>query len=631
MKETKIIYVQWHFLTHGIAYFKHILSAFASGAVSKEELLSMQSFESDLVCQEEMNEWFNRHKRSEDGFWFDEVYYLYVNSDIYKDIITTYSHTDAIFKARYRVLNEYKLPDNVRSIWHDILENKKIKTLQDQFEYIDKLNISLDCKNEVKRQVWKFMHFYSVEDQIWWFKNYSNIPKEYIERIKFINKSDEVANYSDYIAHSKIASKLLNSLLYKDKNHFIVVNPVFAMAYPLVAFFTVLNSGIIDVTRVAMIAARKEQSDPYKRFKNFKLHSLPSDLVAKIHEEVSKVYVKPATPRRKAVNKILATYLKQGFAILMVGERGTGKSYWARKAAQQQGYEKIITVNCASFKGNVDLAESLLFGYAKGAFTGANKDRDGFFQQARGGILFLDEIHTLDLEVQQKLLLALQTDENNQFTIRKLGGSEEEKVSCIVIFATNRPVEELTRYLLPDFYDRISQLVIELPPLRETREEIPKIFLEEIIPGLKFEKYKDVFANDKRLLNWLKRIPLYGNHRDLQRIAINYKCALEFDEETRRLLKIKSPFLFAKQQYEKYMLQPIVANQQQSDVFYQLITKYVNKEPSEKEKIYELILSEIKELVAKEMIKYAGNKKKAAQIFGISRPTLDSWLKGTKD
>jgi transcriptional regulator with AAA-type ATPase domain len=152
---------------------------------------------------------------------------------------------------------------------------------------------------------------------------------------------------------------------------------------------------------------------------------------------------------------------------------------------------------------------------------------------------------------------AFATDEQNRMTIRRIGDSKERKIKLkALILATNRTIDELKQVLLPDFFDRIAQLIIELPPLRETPEEIIPGF-KEIWKGLKFETaypFDDYPGKDKRLLNWIKSLPLYGNYRDLQRIAINYKAYLEFDKKTISLLPEKSAFEFTKNQFEKYML-----------------------------------------------------------------------------
>ena len=109
--------------------------------------------------------------------------------------------------------------------------------------------------------------------------------------------------------------------------------------------------------------------------------------------------------------------------------------------------------------------------YTKGAFTGAYSDKKGLLEEANGCVLFLDEIHHLSKMVQAKLMKALQTDKDNNMSIRRIGSNKETKIKCRLVFATNRTINELKKELLPDFYDRIVQHVVNIPPLRDTVED----------------------------------------------------------------------------------------------------------------------------------------------------------------
>jgi DNA-binding NtrC family response regulator len=155
--------------------------------------------------------------------------------------------------------------------------------------------------------------------------------------------------------------------------------------------------------------------------------------------------------------------------VLLTGETGTGKSAVARYIHEMSAHAQgpFYQVNCASLPA--PLAESELFGVRRGAFTDAREDRPGAFVAATGGTLFLDEIGELPLEVQAKLLHALENG-----TIRPLGGSAEVDVCCRILAATNRPLETLLRegQFRPDLYYRLNVIRIEVPPLRERREDI---------------------------------------------------------------------------------------------------------------------------------------------------------------
>lgn len=217
--------------------------------------------------------------------------------------------------------------------------------------------------------------------------------------------------------------------------------------------------------------------------------------------------------------KLLNEYMKNpgGFSILILGERGTGKTREVKLNSSN-----AITANCASFADDI-MAESELFGYAPDSYTGASKKgKGGLFDSADNGILFLDEIHHLSVHVQAKLMTALQTEGDGEnkgkFSIRKLGEVNSHFVKVRPIFASNLPLSELKTKLFPDFYDRISQLVVEFPSIRNNRKRIPELF-KSVWERMQFEE-KKVVPNGIYFNKWLQDIPLEGNYRDLEIIAI---------------------------------------------------------------------------------------------------------------
>jgi len=249
----------------------------------------------------------------------------------------------------------------------------------------------------------------------------------------------------------------------------------------------------------------------------------------------------------------LQAYLQNpgGFSVLVLGERGIGKTSAIDKIVKDLEKD-VVTANCASF-ANDTIAESQLFGYVKGAYTGADKDNDGFFQAANGKFLFLDEIHNLSPVVQQKLMTALQTvgaeDEPNRgkYKINKLGSTKLEFVKLKPIFASNKEISELKKLLLPDFYDRIAQLIVEFPSLAESKADLFEEF-KSVWAKMKFEKYNPTPGNKKFQL-WLKTIRLSGNFRDLQKIAINWhqeRIITYGNEEPKEYLKIQEDIIFEK-------------------------------------------------------------------------------------
>ena len=163
--------------------------------------------------------------------------------------------------------------------------------------------------------------------------------------------------------------------------------------------------------------------------------------------------------------------------VLILGESGTGKEVVAHLIHKysERSRHKFLKVNCAALPA--DLLESELFGHQKGAFTGAIKDRPGKFEQANRGTLLLDEIGEMSAPMQAKLLHVLQ---DGQFT--RLGGQEAIKSDLRVLAATNVPIESALKEkkFREDLYYRLSVFTINIPPLRERREEIPYLIEETI-------------------------------------------------------------------------------------------------------------------------------------------------------
>lgn len=223
--------------------------------------------------------------------------------------------------------------------------------------------------------------------------------------------------------------------------------------------------------------------------------------------------------------KIFATIKKVSDTlanILILGESGTGKELVASAIHENSSRLKkpFVAINSGGIPEN--LLESELFGYMKGSFTGAYADKAGFFEMARGGTIFLDEIGELSPSLQVKLLRVVQ-----ERTFRRIGGSEDIKVDVRIISATNQNLKEKVRKgeFREDLYYRLNVIPIHLPPLRERKEDIP------LLINYFISKYAQLFGKEIRdissyAMELLTNYAFPGNIRELENI-IERSVAME--------------------------------------------------------------------------------------------------------
>jgi len=208
--------------------------------------------------------------------------------------------------------------------------------------------------------------------------------------------------------------------------------------------------------------------------------------------------------------------------VLILGESGTGKELVA-KAIHENSPRKnmpFAVINCGGVPES--LLESELFGYVKGAFTGAYGDKPGLFEIARGGTIFLDEIGDLPPLLQVKLLRVVQ-----EKTFRRVGGTEEKKVDVRIISATNKNLEEKIKdgSFREDLFFRLNVIPINIPPLRERKEDIPVLTIHFIEKCSK-EFGKEIKIISSYAMELLMKYPFPGNVRELENI-IERSVALE--------------------------------------------------------------------------------------------------------
>ncbi len=224
-----------------------------------------------------------------------------------------------------------------------------------------------------------------------------------------------------------------------------------------------------------------------------------------------------ASPARRAAFERLARYSKViGAPLLVLGERGIGKTRLVETyVATLKAREQVVTVACGGLDSS--LAESLLFGHRKGAFTGAAVDRRGLLAEADGGILFLDEVQDLPKSAQRKLVRVFQ---DRQRRFRPVGSDKETSVDVELVCASNLPVAELREQLDADLFDRLSHLAVRVPPLRECRADVEADWAKVWRELRQRQDLPEDAPWTPRLARVLGQHPLPGNLRDLQRLAV---------------------------------------------------------------------------------------------------------------
>jgi len=278
--------------------------------------------------------------------------------------------------------------------------------------------------------------------------------------------------------------------------------------------------------------------------------------------------------------------------VFLTGESGSGKSAVARFIHERSGRaeRELVQLNCAAIPAG--LVEAELFGVRKGAFTDARVDRPGLFSRASGGTMFLDEIGEMSLEVQPKLLLALESG-----AFRPVGGAGEVRFDLRLIAATNRPPEEAVERgaLRADLYHRLNVIRIEIPPLRERIADIPAL-VDRFLEGVAVRAGRDVVGVTEDCMRWLCGQRWPGNVRELANVIERAVMLSDHDVLTREDFERGAPSV-----------------DQERDLLARAAEMGLSLDEVESRYI-DLVLDRCE-----------GNKAQAARVLGIDRSTL--WRK----
>jgi nitrogen regulation protein NR(I) len=357
-----------------------------------------------------------------------------------------------------------------------------------------------------------------------------------------------------------------------------------------------------DIPR--LISVIEEAIGSIKKDESISLSNLQEVKVRTIDERDAMVGESPAI---KEVFKLIGRVAASDANILVVGESGTGKELVARAIHKysERSTKPFVAINCAAIPES--LLESELFGFEKGAFTGADRQKNGKFEEANNGTLFLDEIGDMSLSLQSKLLRVLQ-----EGTIERLGGSKTIKVDVRIVAATNRNLENdiVSKSFREDLFYRLKVITISLPPLRMRKEDIPVLVNHFLNKHSCNNKNKDISITPEALSR-LTEYSWPGNIRELENVI------------KRAIILSRGSSLDADDIFEGVEL-----SESNQVIDSTRLSAYLNQQlVSQQGKIYSLAVGEFeKDLILWALSQTKGNQVQAAKLLGISRVMLHERL-----
>jgi len=369
------------------------------------------------------------------------------------------------------------------------------------------------------------------------------------------------------------------------EEHFPKVPKLVITGYPSVdGALSAMKSGALDYL-VKPFTAEELKSSVEKSLPEKSLRS--EDNISKSYKPMVYAGIVGQSEKIEQLIDLIERVKNNRATVLIQGESGTGKELVARAIHYKGSFaaNPFIAVNCGAIPE--ELMESELFGYKKGAFTGANENRQGFFQAAAGGTIFLDEIGNAPLTVQTRLLRVLQEKE-----VRRVGEQKAEKIDLRVIAATNSNLQKMVENgkFREDLYYRLNVMQINTPPLRDHKSDIP-LLAKNSLRKYASEYGKPKIGFSEQTLEMLERYHWPGNVRELENVV----------------------------QRAIIMSEDIIEIEQLPDYL-----KYPTPEASS---IFKSLQQVEKEHILNIMASVDNNKTRAAEILQIDRKTLRKKLK----
>lgn len=324
--------------------------------------------------------------------------------------------------------------------------------------------------------------------------------------------------------------------------------------------------------------------------RSHELQNEVSELKQKISEKYGFDQIITRSSMMKAVFEKASSAANSDANVFIVGETGTGKGLLAKAIhlRSKRSDQPFVAINCGSIPK--ELLESELFGHKKGSFTGAISDNEGLFASAKKGTVFLDEIGEMPKDMQVRILRVLEDRK-----VRPVGGTQELRVDARVIAATNRPIEELkNERLREDLFFRLAVIVVELPPLRDRKDDIP-LLINYFIENFNEKYSKNIKGLSDGAYESLANYDFPGNIRELENLIEGIIAVSPQNKSTINEKDLKSHLLWKESKSSSHSV---------------------------------LSLEKLEKFAIDQALRESkGNKSKAAEMLGISRDTLYRKLK----